>query len=841
MDEFTSMRNANTHFWSERTWSHGNVSQLSLWDVEESSSGPQGFVPKPGASVVFFADHTLTIGPGAKVATVLLMRVGDLSKEAAVELATVDGTAEAGYSFKASKQTVCFDAGAASAEFHVELLPSSHCVTHRFFVVHATAVYSNVAMGSSSFTRVRLLPVGLWPPGVQLEDVQDKSRSRLIRLRLVWGFARHLLSRRGRSLWHVLVAIAWIDFHRVVLNTLLLNYALYDFCLTQTQLQVACQRLPAIALAKLVLVCIDRLADHIKFNQAGSMSSTKYLQELLIHRYLQTANDTIELGNFLHMLTDTVPDSITHGYKTVYQLAHCFVTVVLSVFMALLMPFLKGESPSFDTLQPLLWIVVPLQLAFAIGFWMRHPSFDRWATLSRDADIEKHGAMVDLLYCRRYLRAYDTSYPVQHVRHSFDDACSYYLQQRGGFLLYQFDTQWVARYLGELTKVFGILSGGYAALRHEHLHEGQMTLGRFTVFLSLYSIIIDVMYMFLEAWTGILYAGFLVQELCRVLNEPDRWQPRQFEAARISEHPIARGHFSIKLAAADFYMAAAACAKSTATVEVPLGLNYGVRTYSDASSLRQRVCEIIGETRAGLGGQMSCARLLLLKPPVSLATGSVLENLLANAASWVRASDAYALLMLLGIPIPAPDGIKPLHGSCPEALRDRLVQHARNLRPLPSAQPGPFGASSHCEWFQQRCLAADFSVLSPMIKAVDLLQPAEQHLFDLARALLADPEVLVLHDMLNAMPLVLASTAVQVLLLWQRLGGFKGVALALEGAHVAVADGYPSWLTVGGIPRTIFISECTIVCAGLDLDHHLDSWLLIHPGGAMEVQHGTLQ
>ena len=178
MDEFTSMRNANTHFWSERTWSHGNVSQLSLWDVEESSSGPQGFVPKPGASVVFFADHTLTIGPGAKVATVLLMRVGDLSKEAAVELATVDGTAEAGYSFKASKQTVCFDAGAASAEFHVELLPSSHCVTHRFFVVHATAVYSNVAMGSSSFTRVRLLPVGLWPPGVQLEDVQAQFAKR---------------------------------------------------------------------------------------------------------------------------------------------------------------------------------------------------------------------------------------------------------------------------------------------------------------------------------------------------------------------------------------------------------------------------------------------------------------------------------------------------------------------------------------------------------------------------------------------------------------------------------------------------------------------------------------
>lgn len=34
-------------------------------------------------------------------------------------------------------------------------------------------------------------------------------------------------------------------------------------------------------------------------------------------------------------------------------------------------------------------------------------------------------------------------------------------------------------------------------------------------------------------------------------------------------------------------------------------------------------------------------------------SGSVLENLLSNAAAWVRVSDVHALLALLGIPIPA--------------------------------------------------------------------------------------------------------------------------------------------------------------------------------------------
>ena len=41
---------------------------------------------------------------------------------------------------------------------------------------------------------------------------------------------------------------------------------------------------------------------------------------------------------------------------------------------------------------------------------------------------------------------------------------------------------------------------------------------------------------------------------------------------------------------------------------------------------------------------------------MSLVTGNILDNLLANAAAWVRAGDVQALLALLGIPIPAADG-----------------------------------------------------------------------------------------------------------------------------------------------------------------------------------------
>ena len=38
-------------------------------------------------------------------------------------------------------------------------------------------------MGSSSFVRVRLLPEGLWPPGVQREDVRVDDGVKELR----WG------------------------------------------------------------------------------------------------------------------------------------------------------------------------------------------------------------------------------------------------------------------------------------------------------------------------------------------------------------------------------------------------------------------------------------------------------------------------------------------------------------------------------------------------------------------------------------------------------------------------------------------------------------------------------
>eukprot|EP00438_Fugacium_kawagutii_P032295 Skav203505 [mRNA] locus=scaffold2089:181233:183315:- [translate_table: standard] len=187
MDEFTMIRNPASHFWSCRALSReslpeGNLDKASkpegtaLWDLEESSAGPRNFVPRPQGSVIFFANHTLAIEPGTQVAEVILLRVGNLSSEVAADLATVDGTAYAGSNYKALRQRVKFAPNSSTATFSVELLDSPLCVSHRFFVAHVEAVHGNATMGSSSFTRIRLLPQGVWPPGARPEDFLEDAR-----------------------------------------------------------------------------------------------------------------------------------------------------------------------------------------------------------------------------------------------------------------------------------------------------------------------------------------------------------------------------------------------------------------------------------------------------------------------------------------------------------------------------------------------------------------------------------------------------------------------------------------------------------------------------------------
>ena len=101
MDEFTMIRNPASHFWSCRAVSRefpddqpenkSDGAGMVIWDLEESSAGPRGFVPRSEGSVIFFANHTLAIEPGTKVAEVVLLRVGNLSDEVGADLATVDG------------------------------------------------------------------------------------------------------------------------------------------------------------------------------------------------------------------------------------------------------------------------------------------------------------------------------------------------------------------------------------------------------------------------------------------------------------------------------------------------------------------------------------------------------------------------------------------------------------------------------------------------------------------------------------------------------------------------------------------------------------------------------
>ena len=188
-------------------------------------------------------------------------------------------------------------------------------------------------------------------------------------------------------------------------------------------------------------------------------------------------NDSVDMGKFLHLLSETAPDSVANGYTTaallksaktrlisarkasipckipvleaqnpvntlkhfvrssskVYQILVCSLTMALSVLMALVVPMLKGGELSFAALQPMIWILVPLYFTFFTGFWLRRHEFKRRARAAAKAQIEKNETMIDVLACRHWMRAYDSAYPVQHVRKAFDEACALTGKMKGGF------------------------------------------------------------------------------------------------------------------------------------------------------------------------------------------------------------------------------------------------------------------------------------------------------------------------------------------------------------------------------------------------------------------------
>ena len=107
--------------------------------------------------------------------------------------------------------------------------------------------------------------------------------------------------------------------------------------------------------------------------------------------------------------------------------------MALSVLMAIVVPMLKGGELSFSTLQPMIWILLPLYFTFFTGFWLRRHEFKRRAREAATAQISKNETMIDVLQCRHWMRAYDSAYPVQHVRKAFDEACALTGQMKGGF------------------------------------------------------------------------------------------------------------------------------------------------------------------------------------------------------------------------------------------------------------------------------------------------------------------------------------------------------------------------------------------------------------------------
>jgi len=840
--------------------------EVGEWQKLEAGAGPLARQSPLKGSVVFFAAHTLEVEASDTEIALTLFRTGDLSHELTVFWSTMDGTALAGVDYEASRGTALFVTGESSAEVRVSLLRGDLICAQRFFVVHIESISGRGTMGSLPFARVRLPDAGEWPPGRPLQPQAEAGwrgywAQRRAARQLVVAFVLMLVRWRGRRYWMTVFSIMWKDFHQVVMNALLLNFALYDLCLTRADDPAAYRRLPAVVGLKLLLVLLDRLADHIIATMSGTSSCSRFVQSKVLHKYLGLRHDPVGLGHFYHLFFETAPECITFAYKPTFDMIHGIFTVFLSFLMALAVPMLRGHPVSLKTLRPLFGIVALVPLAFILAGPARMKDKEALVQRRRDWHAEACGALQEVLACRHGVRAFDSAYPAQQVRLTFDDAYAKFGAKNAGFAEFKDDTHWVVKYLGESAKLLAMLYGGYAVLEVARTGTGSMTLGQFAVVVSLYGAMTEAFYTFIEAWDGFTYARILLGELSGFLSLPaprymhsslpesaaqSEWLAIKFDLVpldiELQEGGLQEGGSKLSDPLAGNLRCVAA--------DVPLGCIYAVAAPEGWSSTRRYVGALLGGATSPCQGRLeapSFVRSLLVSPPASLAEGSVLENLMSYAAAWIRGSDALAVTAALGVPFEAPSGTQPLHDLLPGQLLEVLGSAvAESAEPSPAAgQPRRrFPAANTDEEetlgraataFRARMAVPGVTVLSPMSKVESLLRPHELHALDLARGLLADPDTLVVQDTLSMLPAFHASAVLRFLQAWQRLGGLKGVVLAWERARLAEEaparaprGSHPAWLTeVGGICRTLVLSESALVTAGLGLRSQVDAWLVV--------------
>jgi len=802
------------------------------------------FVLMPGGSVVFFGQHVVEASDQNNDVNIHLFRVGDMSRELNVEWATMNGTAFAGVDYVAGLGMARFEVGQDTLAVNVKLLSCNRFQTDRFFVVRIN-VMDFGTVGSVPFARVRIESTQRWPHGLPKplpgQDIKER------RFALWFHFMRMSVAEH-KKYWNVVLAGFWMDFHHVVLNTMLLQYALYDFCFAMTDDPAVYKALFAIIGIKFIFVLFDRYADHIADNQVGVYGTTVRMQSWLLHKYLTMQDDAyVNSGRFYDMYFYLIPECIVHGFKPTYAIIRSVTVLTLSLSMAFVLPIISGK-PVHLSMKPLYNLIGIVPFILFCTLFLRQKRWHANTERRHDEHQRVCGILHDTLQCRHWVRSFDGACPSQQILLHFDKASGTgYSDWVDTYFEYQHDTLWIGKYLGEMMKLLAVLYGSYAVINTARTGHGNMSIGEFAVFVNIYGAIVSALYEFIDASSSFIYSSVLLEPLYTFFeleNEKKMRTPFLHErkkiqlAIRLQDVHVGVHHVGDE-------QRCAAAVWNRASVDVPLGSFYAVRSLIACDASRRQLGALLGgcaPVSCGATLIPTFARSLFIQWGASLS-GCLLDGLMATAAHWVNVRDVIAVLEVLGIPFELNKEEQTRHGSyklSPEQLYKALCEDRE------------FGEMDIVYWetlanaFRSRMKVRELNLNSISSEIQLGLRNAEFLLIDLARGLLVDPEVLVVEGTLAGLPEGHGLAVLRVLKAWQRMGGLQGLVCAwqseearmdnnenlrfadLEAARSGVEheEHYPSWITrVGGMSRTLVLSESALVAKALRLDAHIDAWV----------------
>jgi len=448
--------------------------------------------------VVAFRQQTFPAMEAKGVVTIHLTRIGRCSEVVDVLVGTSEPPpscfmAQAGKDFVEMQTVVRFEPFQTTASFEVKLLQTDVWSTTRFFLVSLKRVVSdNALLGGPSIAtwgtdeddgptaRVAILQADVFPCNIPQHRMDDPSG-----LWLMYYYLKDRIKERGKHFWKTLFGRMYNPVHNVLV-TVYVRKLLIDWA-CEPAAGGSHRKAIIVTLVQFASLVILRWGDQMQTMNRGRTGAVRMLhrrqllQKLMMidHKETYEVHPTVWFYNALL----NVESATVMGYWQAYEISMNGFALLLCLLATFVDP-LHGWKVNQATLVPSLGIVIIVPISISLVMRRR----ERLAELLEQR-MDGETAWVETFswMCRSARDLYSLGpRELAHIESLFVDQTNQFLSRHVIARDLTNDSAWVTRWLGAIGYLMVMLWGAFRLLQEKTDGSDEYTTGDYVLLLSVY-------------------------------------------------------------------------------------------------------------------------------------------------------------------------------------------------------------------------------------------------------------------------------------------------------------------------------------------------------------------